>query len=697
MPHSQPAMRFAVDVGGTFTDLISWNLRSGEVRLNKTLTMIEPSQGVLEVIRKERLPLGDVDLFVHGTTLGINAVLEKKGASTGLITTKGFRDVIEIARMDRPDMYNILYQKPPTLVPRHLRMEVDERVNARGTVLRPLERAGVADAVHSFRRHQVQAVAVCLLHSYANPVHEEEIGEIFAKEAPEIYVTLSHRILREYSEYERTMSAVMNSYIQPKVQDYLDHLQENLQNEGFSRRFLLLRSSGGAMSFAEARESPIFTLMSGPAGGVLGASRLSAATGLQNLITADGGGTSFDVSLIVKGQPRVVSETVIEGYKLLLPIMDIRSIGAGGGSIASIDAGGALQVGPESAGGNPGPICYGRGGKQPTVTDAALCMGFLDPTYFLGGEMQLNDESASAAIHSKIAKPLGLDIRRASSGIFAIVETKMAGAIREITVEKGFDPRDFALLAFGGSGPFFACNLARKCEIGKVVIPVAPANFSAMGMLLSDLLHHYSRTMILELKAATAGQIDSIFGELESLGRSALDSDGIPAERREFHRSLDMRYFGQGGHSVTVPLPTGTFTAEQRQGLEASFHQMHESTYGHRTEEPVQIVHFRLQAVGRVEKPEFRPIRSGDKNASHAIKQRRDVYWRELDRIVPFPVYDRAKLLAGNSLAGPAIVEEATATSVLGPADKLTVGAYGDLIIEIAQPSGGVRNGSITD
>ena len=355
MPNDHPSMRFAVDVGGTFTDLISWDLRSGEIRSNKTLTMIEPSQGVLEVIRKDKLPLRDVNLFVHGTTLGINAVLEKKGARTGLITTKGFRDVLEIARMDRPDMYNILYQKPPALVPRHLRMEVEERINAHGNVLRPIERADVIAAIEWFRRHNVRAVAVCLLHSYANPAHEEEIGEIFIAEAPDLYVTLSHRILREYSEYERTMSAAMNSYIQPKVQDYLGRLQTNLRNEGFSQRFLLLRSSGGAMSFTEARERPIFTLMSGPAGGVLGASRLAAATGLQNLITADGGGTSFDVSLIVKGQPRVVSETMIEGYRLLLPIMDIRSIGAGGGSIASVDAGGALQVGPESAGGIRGP------------------------------------------------------------------------------------------------------------------------------------------------------------------------------------------------------------------------------------------------------------------------------------------------------------------------------------------------------
>lgn len=676
-------MRFAVDVGGTFTDLITWNVRSGEIRSNKALTMPEPSQGVLEVVRKEKLQLPDVHLFVHGTTLGINAVLEKKGARTGLITTKGFRDVLEIARMDRPDMYNILYQKPPALVPRHLRMEVEERVDARGNVLRKLDRAAVSNAIAHFRRHNVQAVAVCLLHSYANPSHEEAIGEILAKEAPELYVTLSHWILREYSEYERTMSAVLNSYIQPKVQDYLDHLQGNLRSEGFSQRFLLLRSSGGAMSYTEARESPIFTLMSGPAGGVLGASRLSTLTGLKNLITADGGGTSFDVSLVVNGQPRVVSETTIEGYKLLLPIMDIRSIGAGGGSIASIDSGGALRVGPESAGGTPGPICYGRGGKYPTVTDAALCMGLLDPEFFLGGEMQLDYKAASAAIESDIARPLGLDVSKASSGILTIVETKMAGAIREITIEKGFDPRDFALLAFGGSGPFFGCNLARKCEIRKVIIPVAPANFSAMGMLLSDLVHHYSRTLILDLKDATASRIDTIFEELELLGRGALQADGIPSDRQQFYRSLDMRYFGQGGHSINLPLSLGTFTEEQRQGLEASFHQLHETTYGHRTDEPVQIVHFRLQAVGKVEKPDFHLIPTGGEESSHAIKQQRRVYWRDLDQAILFPVYDRAKLRGGNSLTGPAIVEEATATSVLGPGDKLTVGPYGDLIIEV--------------
>jgi len=696
MPNNNQKIRFAVDVGGTFTDLISWDLQSGEIRSDKALTAVEPSRGVLDVIRKHKLPLREVNLFVHGTTLGINAVLQKKGARTGLITTRGFRDVLEIARMDRPDMYNITYQKPPTLVPRQLRLEVDERIDARGAILRPLNRAGVLQAIDIFRRHEVTAVAVCLLHSYANPSHEEAIGEILSQAAPELYVTLSHRILREYYEYERTMSAVMNSYIQPIVEGYLHGLQKTLQSEGFSERFLLLRSSGGAMRYAEARESPIFTLMSGPAGGVLGASRLSAVAGLPNLITADGGGTSFDVSLVVNGQPRVVSETLVEGYKLLLPILDIRSIGAGGGSIAWLDRGGALQVGPQSAGGNPGPICYGRGGDQPTVTDAALCMGVLDRECFLGGEMRLNYEAARAAIDSKIAKPLRLDVARASSGILAIAETKMAGAIREITIEKGFDPRDFALLAFGGSGPFFGCNLARRCDIAKVVIPVAPANFSAMGMLMSDLVHHYSRTLVLDLKDASASLIESTLRDLEALGESALEADGSAAADRQIYRSLDMRYFGQGGHSVTVPLDPGKFTEERRKQLQASFHQLHESIYGHRTDEPVQIVHFRVQAVGRVEKPEMKPIRAGEADASHAIKQRRNVYWRELNGATLWPVYDRARLFSGNTFTGAAIVEEPTATTVVGPGDKVTVGAYGDLIIEIAQFSSGVRNGSQT-
>jgi N-methylhydantoinase A len=687
-------MRFAVDVGGTFTDLISWNLGSGEIRSNKTLTAPEPSQGVLEVIRKDRLPLPEVNLFVHGTTLGINAVLEKKGARTGLITTKGFRDVLEIARMDRPDMYNLTYQKPPLLVPRQFRLEVEERIDARGTILRPLEKSGVRDAIAFFRRHKIEAVAVCLLHSYANPSHEETIGKIFSQEAPEIYITLSHRILREYYEYERTMSAVMNTYIQPLVESYLDDLQKSLQAQGFSERFLLLRSSGGAMSYAEARETPIFTLMSGPAGGVLGGSRVAALTGLPNLITADGGGTSFDVSLIVNGQPRVTSETMVEGYKLLLPILDIRSIGAGGGSIASVDIGGALQVGPESAGANPGPICYQRGGDRPTVTDAALCMGVLDPEYFLGGEMQLDYRAARSAIDLEIAQPLRLNVARASSGIFAIAETKMAAAIREITIEKGFDPRDFALLAFGGSGPFFGCNLARRCDIGKVVIPVAPANFSAMGMLMSDLVHHYSRTLVLDLKDATAALIESTFRELETLGESALEADGIAERDRQVFRSLDMRYFGQGGHSVTVPIDQGVFTEEQRGKLEGSFHELHESTYGHRTDESIQIVHFRVQAVGHVDKPEIKPIQAGGEDASHAIKNRRKVYWRELNGETPWPVYDRAKLLSGNRFTGPAIVEESSATTVIGPGDKVTVGKYGDLVIEIARFSFGVADGS---
>jgi N-methylhydantoinase A len=683
-PGEDHHIRFAIDVGGTFTDLIAWDSDTGEMRTNKASTTPDPSLGVLDVLGKEGLPLATAQLFIHGTTLGINAVLQKKGARTGLITTKGFRDVLEIARIDRPYMYDILYQKPPALVPRPLRLEADERMDARGNVLRPLNSEDVRRAAEIFKRKNVQAVAVCLLHSYANPTHEEQIGEILARELPGTYITLSHRILREYYEYERTMSAVMNCYTQPLMDSYLDGLNQRMEGKGFSGTFLLLRSSGGAMSYEEAREAPIFTLLSGPAGGVLGAAHLAELTGIGNLITADGGGTSFDVSLVVSKQPRITTETTVEGYKLLLPVLDIRSIGAGGGSIAWIDDGGALQVGPQSAGANPGPICYRRGGQQPTVTDAALCVGILNPVYFLGGDMPLDAEAAHNAIE-RIARSLGMDRDSVANGILTIAETKMAGAIREMTIEKGFDPRDFTLLAFGGSGPLFACNLGRRCELSRVLVPMAPANFSAWGMLMSDLVHDYSRTLVLDLDAIYPEQVESAFAELEAQAARALETDGVEPSRRHIFRSLDMRYFGQGGHSVTVPLEPGPFTADVRHELESVFHQLHEATYGHRTDDPVQIVHFRVRGRGAVEKPHIRKIAAGGKDASAAIKQQRQVFWRDLTGARPWPVYERSHLMAGNTFTGPAIVEEPTATTVVGPGDRAQVDTYGNLLIEVAR------------
>lgn len=682
-PAETRPIRFAIDVGGTFTDLISWNAETGQTQISKSSTTSNPSQGVLEVLRRGGLALTDAHLFVHGTTLGLNALLQKKGARTGLITTRGFRDVLEIARFDRPYMYDILYQKTPALVPRPLRMEVDERMDAQGKVLRLLRSDDVLRAIAVFKRQQVQAVAVCLLHSYANPAHEDEIGAILAREMPDTYITLSHHILREYYEYERTMSAVMNCYIQPVTEKYLDGLNTSLQDEGFSGRFLLLRSSGGAMSCAEAKEAPIFTLLSGPAGGVLGASHLAPLTGTANLITADGGGTSFDVSIIVDGQPRITTEANIEGYKLLLPILDIRSIGAGGGSIAWIDSGGALQVGPQSAGANPGPICYRRNGDQPTVTDAALCLGILNPNYFLGGDMPLDLPSARDGLKEKIAEALGMELAHAASGILTIAETKMAGAIREISIEKGYDPRDFTLLAFGGSGPLFACNLARKIGLPRVLIPVAPANFSAWGMLMSDLVHDFSRTFVVDLADATPEQMESVFAALEASGVRALGTDGVEVGRRQMLRSLDMRYVGQGGHTVTVPLESGRLTDQVRHNLEQTFHDLHKTTYGHRTDDPVQIVHFRLRALGNVSKPSINPIPSGGQDASNAVKEHREVYWHELGGSRLWPIYERLRLRAGNQFTGPAIVEESTSVTVVGPGDKLFVDPYGNLVIEV--------------
>lgn len=677
--------RFAIDIGGTFTDLIAWNLESGQLRLGKAPTTPDPSQGVLDVVHKDRLELHGADLFVHGTTLALNAVLQKKGARTGLITTRGFRDVLEIARIDRPDMYDILYEKPPVLVPRRLRLEVDERTDARGRVLLPLNEQDVHNAVSTFQRYEVQAIAVCLLHSYANPAHEEQIGEIIASKFPGVNVTLSHQILREYYEYERTMSAVMNCYVQPIMKDYLQNLNRSLEGEGFRGTFLLLRSSAGAMKLEEARKFPIFTLMSGPAGGVLGATYLAELLGIRNLITSDVGGTSFDVSVIFNKQPRVNTETTLEGYKLLLPTLDIRSIGAGGGSIAWVDAGGALQVGPQSAGANPGPICYDRNGELPTVTDAALCLGILNPEYFLGGEMRLDLASARRGLEEKAAKPLKMELAEAAGGILTIAEAKMAGAIREISIEQGYDPREFTLLAFGGCGPLFARSLARRIGISRVLVPIAPGHFSAWGMLVSDLVHDYSRTLVMDLAEAEPQQIDKVFEELEGLGIGALEDDGVEPGRRQLFRSLDMRYFGQGGHSVTVQLERGPLSEQARSCLEETFHRLHESIYGHQTDDPIQIVRFRVRALGIVPKPKIEPIPIGGKDASGALKQKREVFWRELGETSLWPVYERCGLRAGNEFTGPAIIEEPTSTIVVGPGDKISVERFGNLLLEVAR------------
>jgi len=674
--------RFAIDVGGTFTDLVWWDAEDNTVKTDKALTTPDVVTGIRNAIDAGGLRVQGAGMFVHGTTLALNALLQGKGAQAGLITTRGFADVLEIARADRPWMFDILYVKPKPLVRRRHRLEVTERVTGSGEVLTPLDEDDVVACVEAFKQAGITSIAVCLLHSYANPEHELRIGEIVAREYPEAYVTLSHAILRQHYEYERSVSAVMNSQVQPIMQQYLTDLREGLDDDGFDGTFLLLRSSGGAMTHREAQQAPIHTLMSGPAGGVLGAAALGKLTGTPDIITADVGGTSFDVCLIAGNEPKVSGHTAVDEYKLLLPILDIHSIGAGGGSIAWIDEAGAPQVGPQSAGSTPGPICYRQGGTKPTTTDAALVLGILDRDYFLGGRMGLDYEGAASAIQAQIADPLGLSLHDAAKGIMTIAETKMAGAIRQISVEQGHDPREFTLLGFGGAGPLFLNNLARQLSMTRAMVPVSAANFSARGMLSADIVYDYVQTRLMDLNETPAAEIRAVLGEMIAAGREALARDGVAEADQAMLCSLDMKYWGQGEHSCTVPVGNAQMADADKAGLEQAFHAAHERMYGHQMESPVQIVNLRVRAVGSTPKPAPNTIAAS--NGSSGPKGERDVYLEPGGRPERLPVYDRDALGAGYTLSGPAIVEEPTTTTLIGVGDELTVDDYGNLVITVA-------------
>jgi N-methylhydantoinase A len=679
---NQHRSRVAVDIGGTFTDLVLLDERSGKMGFEKTQTTPEdPARGVMASIQKGRLELEQVGLFIHGTTLALNALLEGKGAKTGLITTKGFRDVLEIGRLDRPHMYDILYRKPPPLVPRHLRREVRERINPRGEVLVPLDEAETRAVVRWLRQQGISVFAVCLLHSYANSAHEKRVGEIVYEECPEAYVSLSHSIIQEFYEYERTVSTVINATIQPLMAQYLDLLCDDLTGNQFRGEFLITRSGGGAMSYRQAKEMPVHTVLSGPAGGVQGAAYLAKMLDIPHLIGIDAGGTSFDVSLLYRGDPQVRSEAKVAGYKLLLPVVDMETIGAGGGSVAWIDTGNALQVGPQSAGAHPGPICYGQGGVEPTVTDAAVSLGLINPANFLGGELQLDAAAADRGIAERLAGPLGLSPEDTASGILAIAETKMTGAIREMSVERGYDPREFTLLAYGGAGPLFAARLAERVGVPRVIVPRWPGNFSAWGMLMFDLVHDFVQSHVAVLEEISLETMNDIFLRLERSALGTLASQGVPQEDQLVLRSVDMKYL-MAGHVINVPVANNSLKEGDQKTLRGKFNELHQLLYGHQLRDILQVVNFRLRAIGRVRKPAAKRISRGGRDPASAHKGSRLIYDPQKRRRVRYQVFDRSHLRAGNTLAGPAIVEEAASTTLVPAVHVLHVDPYGNLVLQ---------------
>jgi N-methylhydantoinase A len=677
--------RVGIDIGGTFTDLVMVDEETGRIRVEKSLsTPGDLWEGISAGLRKLEASAPATDMIVHGTTVGINALLERRGRPTGLITTHGFRDVYEIARNNRIELYELRYRKPVPLVPRRHRLEVRERIDYTGAVIEPLLEDDVVECVRAFKGQGIDSVAICFLHAYANPAHELLAGEIVLREYPEASVSLSHVLARQWREYERTSTTVVNAYIMSLVGDYLARIETSLLDWGYERPFYIGKSSGGLMSATAAKAKPVQTIMSGPAGGATAAAHIGQQSGYANVVALDMGGTSTDVSLINDGALRVTSDAEIDRHPLMVTMLDIKSIGAGGGSIAWIDEGGALNVGPRSAGAVPGPVAYGKGGVEPTVADAKLVLGHLHPDHFLGGELPLFHEEARSAIEERIAKPLGLDATEAASGIVEVVDTMMAYAVRAITIERGLDPTRFALLAFGGSGPMHACAIARNLNLGEILVPVGPGALSAFGMLVSDIRHDFVRTLRVSLRDDdTVTLLNDSLGEMAAEARTVLEGERAAWGSIELRPAIDMRYVGQL-YTITVPLTDGAVSEETIGELERLFHALHDRTYGHSSaDEMTEVVNVRLAALGRVRRPEPAPVADGAATPSDAAYVGdSQTYFSVVHNHVATQIFRREELLAGNRISGPAIVVEKTSTTVVEPGFELRVAPQGHLSLK---------------
>ena len=661
-----------MDIGGTFTDLVVVDEGSAETVSGKVLTTpADPAHGVLEGLRQFVPEPGAVDFLVHGTTVGLNAFLERKGTRLLLIMTEGLRDAYSIARHDRKELYALRYHKPERLVPRRDVVEVAERLRWDGAVETPLVPESLEPVFARIRDDGVEAVAVCLLHSYVNPEHELRVRDLLRAEFPELSITLSHEIAREWREYERASSAVLNAYIAPRVERYLGTLERELGELDVTSPLYVMQSNGGITSARSARREPIQTLLSGPVGGTIGGAALALATGRRNLLCIDMGGTSFDLSLVVDGKPTVSTETELEGLPVLMPLVDIHTIGAGGGSLAWLEAGG-LRVGPQSAGADPGPACYGRGGTQPTVTDANLFLGRLDPGYFLGGRMTLDESAAERALTS-VSAQVGLGTIELAEGMLAIVNARMADAMRTITVKQGIDPREYALVAFGGAGPMHAVWLAEELEIGEVIVPWSPGTFSAWGMLKTDLRHDVVQSFYRPLAELRADEVAGAFASLEAEGASLLEAEGIDAADRYVARSADMRYVGQE-YTVNV-LVDATISLDQ---IDAEFHEVHRTRYGHATPgAPVEFVNLRLAALGRIATAETRHV--GGAEEADALLGTRTVVFDGVGHETP--VLMREWLPQQSRYQGPVVIEEQSSTTVVPPGHVAALDEHDNIVI----------------
>ena len=687
----QTHTRLASDIGGTFTDVAAFDEKSGRLVLGKALsTPARLVDGIAAGVAKAGARYADAGVFLHGSTIAINTLLERTGAKTALLTTEGFRDVYEIGRINRPDAYNLYFRKHVPLVERALRLEVRERLTAEGEVYATLDESSVHAACDRLEAEGVEAVAIMLLHCYVNPAHEARVKAIVKERLPRAFVTASHELSQEYREFERCSTAVANAYIGPVVSEYVRGIEAHLERSGFGGSLLLVQSTGGLYESQQARVQCVRMLESGPAAGVVGAQALCHALELPDAVAFDMGGTTAKAGVIHKGEALTTGAALIGGYNQALPVqipmMDIFEVGTGGGSIAAVDANGALKVGPRSAGAEPGPACYGRGGMLPTVTDANLLLGRLGADRFLGGEMKLDAAAAEHALREHVAKPLGIDVTRAAEGILRIAATAMSYAVKAVSTERGLDAAAFALIAYGGAGPLHASAIAREIGMRRVIVPRAPGHFCAFGMLFADLRYDLVRTWFTRLADVSFDAIERAYAELIEEGKRSLAASGVPAGRVTVARSADMRYVGQE-HPVTVALPPEVFRRRSREGLKRRFDEEHLQRYGtNAPDEPAEIVSLRVAVTGAMKKPPLERIaRGGRTPPASARRGQRKAYFAEAGKAVRTPEFGRDELRAGNRIEGPALVEEHASTTVVLPGDRLEVDAFGNLVIEVGR------------
>jgi N-methylhydantoinase A len=675
-----PSVRIAVDIGGTFVDAIAHDAGTGEIVAVKVpTTPWDPTVGVLDATRALGVPLEHVDYIVHGTTLALNAVLERKGVQTGIVTNEGFRDIYELGRGDVPieHMYNLRYEQPRPLIRRRDTAGVRGRIDHEGNVIEELDEEGLIEAARRLiNDNGVRSIAVVFLHSYVDPSHERRAAALLKEHFPDTTVSISSDLAREHREYERTSTTVLDAYTRPIMDGYLGALESQLLEAGLRKPLLIMRSGGGAMSVEEARLAPLLTVMSGPSGGVIGATSVARHSGRARVITFDAGGTSLDACVILDGEPTDVFEARLDIHPLMIPVFDIRTIGAGGGSIARLDRD-LLKVGPQSAGADPGPIAYGRGGREPTVTDAALCLGYLRPDEFAVSGRPLSAELAAEGIRDRIATPMGFGVEEAAAAIFDVTQARSVGALREITVERGLDPREFSLLAFGGAGPMLAPMLAREMKIHEVIVPREPGVFSAWGMLAADVVHDEGRAVIALLDASTLDRLEEVFEDLELAASTSLAKQGVEPDRRQTWRRLDLRYQGQ-----EYSLGVRTAGGEPAESLRAKFDRAHLERHGHALEgEEIEIVAARVRGVGRMGSGTLLGSLPPADGTSR-ITAHRTAFDFATRGPQEFAEYRRGDLAVDDLLQGPAIVREQTSVTVIHSDQRFHLDRFGQIVIE---------------